>query len=52
MFWIEIVSGFGFDFAYWFVLCFVESVLSDLAATDSLRFARSSTAAFGMNVLD
>ena len=47
MFWIEIVSGFGFDFACWCILGFVGSFVSDLAATDSLRFARSSTAAFG-----
>ena len=47
MFWIEVVSGSGLDFAYWFVLGFVGSFVSDLAATDSLRFARSSTAAFG-----
>ena len=45
MFGIEIVSGFGFELANWFVLGFVESVVSDPAATDSLRFARSSTAA-------
>ena len=47
MFWIEVMSGFGFDFAYWFVFGLVRAFVSDLAATDSLRFARLSTAAFG-----
>ena len=51
MLWMEIVSGFGFDFAYYFFLDFVGSFVSDLAATDSLRFARSSTAAFGRGIL-
>ena len=37
------MSRFGFEFAYYFVSGFVERFVADQAATDSLRFARSST---------
>ena len=47
MFWIDFALGFGLDLVYCSLPDFVDCFVSDLAATDSLRSARSSTAAFG-----
>ena len=47
MFWIDFALGFGFDLVYSPVSASVDCFVSKSAATDSLRFARSSTAAFG-----
>ena len=46
MFWIGFAFGFGFDFAFCVVPGFVYCFVSDSAATDSLRSARSAPSLF------